>query len=86
LAVSPNVRVTGFQAKPPEPIATALVSDGRKALRDIEDLRAKGMFIPGMDELQRGIESALAEGRLAWLRRALAGYIVRKCRAELARE
>ena len=38
------------------------------------------MFIPGMDEMQAGIESAMAEGRWAWLRRALASYVVRKAR------
>lgn len=38
-----------------------------------------------MDNLDRGIRSAMAEGRLAWLRRALTGYVAIRCR-ELARE
>ena len=33
-----------------------------------------------MDEMRRDIERAIAAERLAWLRRALSSYIVRKCR------
>jgi len=32
-----------------------------------------------MDAMRDRIQSAVAEGRLAWLRRAFTGYIVRKC-------
>jgi len=82
-AVVPEVDITGFVAQPPAEIAETLLADGRSAVRQFEELRTKGMFIPGMDEMQRGIESAIVEGRLAWLRRALSGYIVRQCRAQI---
>ena len=41
------------------------------------------MFIPGMDEMQRGIESALGKGHVAWLRRALGSSTVREARQVL---
>ena len=37
-----------------------------------------------MDEMRRDIERAIAAQRLAWLRRALCSYIVRKCRETTA--
>jgi hypothetical protein len=61
-------------------IASALLTDARKAVRELADLRAAGHLIPGMDEMRRGLESAIAEQRLAWLRRALTSYVVRKSR------
>jgi hypothetical protein len=56
------------------------LADGRKALTDLDAARAAGRVIPGMDEMGRDIEHAIAAQRLAWLRRALSSYIVRKCR------
>jgi hypothetical protein len=46
----------------------------------IEKTHADGMEVPGMDAIASGMRSALEEGRLAWLRRALTGYVVLKCR------
>jgi hypothetical protein len=82
-SVGPEVRVVGSTVRPPAEIAAALKADGEKAIHEIKEFRASGRFILGMDEMQRGIESAIAEDRLAWLRRALSGYIVHECHARL---
>jgi len=79
-AVAPAARLTGFTTQAPVEIASALLTDARKAVRELADLRAAGHLIPGMDEMRRGLESAIAEQRLAWLRRALTSYVVRKSR------
>jgi hypothetical protein len=79
-----EVKVVGFTVQPPAEIAAALKADGEKAIHEIKEFRASGRFILGLDEMQRGIESAISEGRLAWLRRALSGYIVSECRAQIA--
>jgi hypothetical protein len=50
----------------------------------LDAARAAGHSISGMDEMQRDIERAIAAKRLAWLRRALSSYIVRKCRESVA--
>jgi hypothetical protein len=81
--VAPDVGVVGFLAMPPKDIVDRLTAEAREALELIEKTRADGKFIPGMDELQDGIRSAVTQGRLAWLRRALNGYVVLRCR-ELA--
>jgi hypothetical protein len=81
-----EVKVVGFTVRPPAEIAAALKAEGEQAIREFKEFRASGRFILGMDEMQRGIESAIAEDRLAWLRRALAGYIVGECRARLGRK
>ncbi len=79
-AVARDIGITGFTPKPPAAIAAALLADGQKALRDLDAARAAGRLIPGMDEMRRDIERAIAAQRLAWLRRALTSYTVRKCR------
>jgi hypothetical protein len=83
-AVASNIGLTGFRAEPPPAIASALLADGRKALSDLDAARAAGRLIPGMDEMRRDLDRAIAEQRLAWLRRALSSYIVRKCRESAA--
>ena len=50
-----------------------------RALDAIAAVREAGKFIPGMDEMALRIPEALEQGHLAWLRRALTGYIIRKC-------
>ncbi|MFH1007449.1 MAG: hypothetical protein V1800_08110 [Candidatus Latescibacterota bacterium] len=57
-----------------------LTADGHEALVLIEAVRAAGKGLPGMDAIASGMRSALEEGRLAWLRRAMNGYVVLKCR------
>ena len=47
-------------------------------------LSARLGLCPGMDEMRRDIERAIVAQRLAWLRRALSSYIVRKCRETMA--
>ena len=83
-AVARDIGLTSFRVEPPPAIAAALLADGRKALTDLDAARAAGRVIPGMDEMRRDIEGAIATQRLAWLRRALSSYIVRKCRETTA--
>jgi hypothetical protein len=64
----------------------ALLENAKGALSDIGALRDSGYFIPGMEQIEQDIKSAMAEERLAWLRRALSGYIIRKCRDLLKSE
>ena len=79
-AGEPDARLVAFTAHPPTEIATVLLQEGREALRTLDDCRAGGHAIPGLEEISRGLQSAIAENRLAWLRRALTSYIVRKAR------
>lgn len=79
-AIAHHVGLAGFTPKAPADIADALLADGRQALRDLDAARAAGWLIPGMEEMRDDIERAIATQRLAWLRRALTSYIVRKCR------
>jgi len=46
-------------------------------------VRAAGRYIAGLDRMEQRIRAAMADGRFAFLRRALTGYHARKCR-ELA--
>ena len=79
-AVPHGVGLTGFTSEAPPAIASALLADAQKALHDLDAARAAGWLIPGMEEMQDDIVRAIAVPRLAWLRRALTSYIVRKCR------
>jgi hypothetical protein len=73
-SMSPEIKIIGFVATPPESIASALLENAKGALSDIQALSDSGYFIPGMEQMGQDIKSAMAEGRLAWLRRALSGY------------
>lgn len=79
LTMRPNAEVTGFTCKLPPGIVKSVRAESERALRAIDAVRAAGKFVPGMDELAAEIPAALAALRIAWLRRALTGYIVRKC-------
>jgi len=79
-AVAPDVRVVEFKAAPPKDIVDRLTAEAREALGLIKQVRAAGKELPGMDAISSGMRSALEEGRLAWLRRALNGYVVLRCR------
>jgi len=72
-------RLTGFDATVPTEIADALNREAGAALDAIATVRAEGRYIAGLDRMEERIRSAMAEGRLAFLRRALTGYHVRKC-------
>ena len=80
LTLSPDTAATGFRATPPSDVLAACHADARKALANLDAAAARGLFIPGAEQIRRGIEKALAEGRLAYLRRALTSYAVRKAR------
>jgi hypothetical protein len=71
--------VTGFTCTVPAEVLDQMRMDSERALAAIRTMRAAGRCVPGMDEMAVGIASALADGRIAWLRRALTGYIVRRC-------
>ncbi|MHB9035599.1 MAG: family 10 glycosylhydrolase [Armatimonadota bacterium] len=77
--VEGNFDVLGFTSTPPEEIVRDLQQRAEAALEAISRTAQAGMNIPGMEKIREGIESALVEGRIAWLRRALGCYIVRKC-------
>jgi hypothetical protein len=78
-AMSPKSTVTGFVCMTPAEIVRGLSVEADRALQAIRSVRDTGSFVPGMDEMEAGIAVALQEGRVAWLRRALRSYIVRKC-------
>lgn len=72
--------VTGFAAVPPPDILASLTRDTQAAFEAFERRRSGGNGIPGMDDFESRMRAALQENRLAWLRRALTSYIVRKAR------
>ncbi|HOZ49491.1 MAG TPA: hypothetical protein PLO37_16155 [Candidatus Hydrogenedentes bacterium] len=77
-SVDEGVGVVGFTASVPPEIAAGLAQQAEAAFGRFAEARSSGKHIPGMDELERDMRDALAQGRFAWLRRALTGYIVRK--------
>jgi hypothetical protein len=80
VAAAPEVEIAGFSATPPEQILVELHSEAKLALAAISKVRTAGKSVPGMDGMARRIRAALVRGRLAWLRRALTSYTVRKSR------
>ena len=78
-ATAPDASLTGFVATAPPDVTESLLRRAHDALQALDDVRAMGRWLPGMDEVEAGIRSAMSDGRLAWLRRALTGYVVRKC-------
>jgi len=49
------------------------------ALKTMELIRSRGQQVAGMDRMAAGLRRAVADKRLAWLRRALSSHVVRKC-------
>lgn len=84
LSIPKEYGVKGFSTRVPPEIAADLAARAAVAFQSFEQLRAQGNHIPGMDLLEVRIREALAEGRYAWLRRALSGYIVRKAGEAIA--
>jgi len=78
--INSKIAVSEFTVAAPPKMVKALHTDAKQALMNIEKVNAMGKFIAGLDKIQHGIRSALAEGRLSWLRHALTGYHVCKCR------
>ncbi|HOF60274.1 MAG TPA: family 10 glycosylhydrolase [Candidatus Latescibacteria bacterium] len=73
--------ISVFRTEPPSDITSALEDRVREALAALKAVRVSGTLVPGMERMMEEMERALEEKRYAWLRRALDGYIVRKCRA-----
>jgi hypothetical protein len=82
-ALPEHARIAGFTVHPPEGIARALRAEATEAVSALRRAEESGALIPGAERLRSGIESAMAEGRLAWLRRALSSYIVRAARTRV---
>jgi hypothetical protein len=80
-AVALEVEIVRFTATPPESIVRELRRETELALAAFAKLRAAGKSVLGMDDLDTRLRAALADSRVAWLRRALTSYVVRKCRA-----
>ncbi len=78
--LAPEIGVSGFSVAVPAEIIRTLTEEAGVAFQAFAKLRAAGRFIPGMDDIEKGMRDALAEGRYAWLRRALTSYCVRTCR------
>jgi hypothetical protein len=77
-AMSPNVELQDFAATPPEVIVSALKAETEQVLAKFQKLREVNKLVPGTDKLERRIRDAVTKAKYAWLRRALASYIVRK--------
>ncbi|MHB9035877.1 MAG: family 10 glycosylhydrolase [Armatimonadota bacterium] len=78
--ISADVEVVDFAAIPPKEVVSLLSAESRKAIQAIQFAASSGKYVPGMEKIRDDIELALQSGQLAWLRRALCSYIVRKCR------
>ena len=76
----PGVAVRSFAVRLPPDRAAGLFREAEAALADLCAARAAGCGVPGLDVVERGLRAALAVRRVAWLRRALNSYAVRKCR------
>jgi hypothetical protein len=81
IAIPPDVEVSSFTATPPEEIAQKLRQEVEQTLALFAKLRSAGKTVPGADKLEERMRAALAENKLAWLRRAMTSYVVRKSRA-----
>ncbi len=80
LAMAPGTQISGFTAVAPETIRRDLLAEADGALDVLGRVCASGNALPGMAEMMENIRIARTEERLAWLRRALSGYLVRKAR------
>ena len=79
-ALPPETAIGGFKTTVPSQIREGLNQAAAEAFGAMKQVRDKGRFVPGMDTLEERMRSALAQGRFAFLRRALTSYVVRKCR------
>jgi len=79
-ALPADAEVVGFTAIPPRKIAAQLRKHARDVIERIEKMAKAAKELPvGTNQMVSGIKKALREGRLAWLRRALDSYIIKKC-------
>jgi len=72
--------VEGFETSIPPPIREELMRQSHRVLAGFARLRDSGHDVTGREPLEEGIRAAMAEGRFAWLRRALGSYPVLRCR------
>lgn len=80
-ALTAETSITGFTVKPPEEIVRQLRGEAEQALAAFAKVRAAGQSVVGMNEIEQRLNTALADGKYASLRRLLTSYITRKCRA-----
>ena len=85
-SIGPDKELTGFVAVPPPEIVKTITEETEAAFDAFAKLRSSGRMIPGMDIIESRMRSALQQGKVAFLRRALNGYIVRKCKQEITRK
>ena len=78
-AAAAAVGIASFHATPPEEVRESLIEGTDRACEAIATVRRQNRFVPGMDALEHEMRAAVKEGRVAWLRRALSSYVVRKC-------
>jgi hypothetical protein len=78
LGLEAEVEVTGFEAAAPADIETALRAEAGEALEAMQTALTGGCEVPGVAALLGDMQAAMAQGRLAWLRRALSCFIVRR--------
>ncbi len=76
----PEVTIDSFTATPPADVVQSITEITKQAFANFQILRYENRLVPGSDRLEPRMRTALAEGRIAWLRRALSSYIVRKTR------
>jgi hypothetical protein len=76
--MEPAASVESFTPHLPPEMLAELSARTEAALRAIETTRKAGHSIAGMDRMEVALRDALMQSRLAWLRRALNSYIVRK--------
>jgi hypothetical protein len=81
--LKPDIVVKGFDVFPPKEVVQALTRDAENALAEIVKIKEMRYYIAGLDEIEKGIKSALNEKRWSWLRHALTGYHICKCRSVL---
>jgi hypothetical protein len=79
-ALDAGVEVTGFAVSVPADIEAALRREAAETRAALVAALNTGCEVPGVAALASDMQAALAEGRLAWLRRALSCYIARRIR------
>jgi hypothetical protein len=74
-----DAAVDAVSVAAPADVIAALYAEAADALAAIDAAAARGRHVPGADRMRIEIAEAVAGRRLAWLRRALSSYVVRKC-------
>jgi len=85
VALPSSCGIECFEATIPFSVREGLLRDARRTLSELASLTGSGQEVAGRAALAEGIRAAVAEGRFAWLRRALGSYPVLRCRELLGR-